>query len=390
MRAMRRGSHAMPGMAAALMVCLWMAGAADALPVADDYNRPNNSDLGSTPVGGVMYEEFIAAGGDLLSSDAARVESGRVRFDGAFYLFTDPAQVRLAGVGFDLDVTAEGRFLADGYDPDDFANAAIFTFRQGMDPGVNSVFTKGAVHLVILPNGTYIIEVVTVSGNLVFGPPPTILFPVDRAPIGPAFLATDTNGNGVLDSNEPFTLRGKIAGNVFCWFMNGVQIGQPLVLPDDAMTGVSTIEASNFLFGRTRAAAGAALDVAFDNLSIQAPVGSCAAGPLEIAMDIKPGGGPNSINPRSKGVIPVAILTSPTFDARTVDPNTVKFGPNGAKPVHAALEDVDGDGDLDLILHFNTQATGIACGDTQAGLTGLTTGGQAIVGMDAISTVGCR
>src|SRR4030095_9043491 len=111
-----------------------------------------------------------------------------------------------------------------------------------------------------------------------------------------------------------------------------------------------------------------------------------------IAIDIKPGTLPNSINPRSKGVIPVAILTTDTFDATVVDPTTVRFGPNGteAAPVQSALEDVDGDGDTDMILHFKTQDTGIVCGDTSASLTGETFGGQAIEGSDSIKTVGCK
>jgi hypothetical protein len=58
--------------------------------------------------------------------------------------------------------------------------------------------------------------------------------------------------------------------------------------------------------------------------------------------------------------------------------------------VQAALEDVDGDGDTDMILHFNTRDTGIQCGDTSASLTGETFSGQEIEGTDAITTVGCR
>jgi hypothetical protein len=41
---------------------------------------------------------------------------------------------------------------------------------------------------------------------------------------------------------------------------------------------------------------------------------------VAVPIDIKPGSFPNSINPQSKGVIPVAILTTDTFDATTVDP----------------------------------------------------------------------
>lgn len=113
---------------------------------------------------------------------------------------------------------------------------------------------------------------------------------------------------------------------------------------------------------------------------------------ITVVIDIKPGSFPNSINPKSKGTIPVAILTTATFDATTVDPATVRFGRTGteAASVHAALEDVDLDGDTDLILHFNTQTTGIQCGDTSASLTGETLDGQMIQGSDAINTVGCK
>jgi hypothetical protein len=51
-------------------------------------------------------------------------------------------------------------------------------------------------------------------------------------------------------------------------------------------------------------------------------------------------------------------LTTGTFDATTVDPTTVIFGRTGieAAQVQAALEDVNGDGKLDLVFLFNTQA----------------------------------
>jgi hypothetical protein len=113
---------------------------------------------------------------------------------------------------------------------------------------------------------------------------------------------------------------------------------------------------------------------------------------LTVDIDIKPDGFPNSINPRNRGVIPVAILTTSAFDATTVDPTTVRFGATGtqAAPVQSALEDVDGDGHPDLILHFRTQQTGIECGDTSASLTGKTTSGQAIQGADFFVTVGCH
>ena len=112
---------------------------------------------------------------------------------------------------------------------------------------------------------------------------------------------------------------------------------------------------------------------------------------IPVTIDIKPGSDPNSINPRSRGVISVAILTTEDFDATTVDPLSVAFGPNGARETHnrGHIEDVDGDGDDDMVLHFNTQDTGIQCGDTSASLTGQTFGGTLIEGSDTVRTVGC-
>jgi hypothetical protein len=111
-----------------------------------------------------------------------------------------------------------------------------------------------------------------------------------------------------------------------------------------------------------------------------------------VAIDLKPGSFPNSVNPRSGGVIPVAILTSPSFDAATVAPESVRFGLDGteASAQQWALEDVDGDGDVDLILHFPTGSTGIGCGATSATLTGQLTSSQPIQGVDSVRTVGCR
>ena len=113
---------------------------------------------------------------------------------------------------------------------------------------------------------------------------------------------------------------------------------------------------------------------------------------VPVDVDVKPGSFPNSINPRSQGVLAVAILTTDTFGASTVEPTSVRFGPSGteAVPVHSALEDADGDGDIDLLLHFRTDSTGIQCDDSTVMLTGTTGTGAAIAGSDSIRTVGCR
>lgn len=114
--------------------------------------------------------------------------------------------------------------------------------------------------------------------------------------------------------------------------------------------------------------------------------------PIEI--DIKPGSDPNSINLKSKGVIPVAILTTPTFDATTVDGTTVMFAT--APPVHDMSDplvvadhqhDVDLDGDIDFVFHFAVQETDIVSDDPSAMLTGNTLGGIPIWGTDSVRTL---
>ena len=111
---------------------------------------------------------------------------------------------------------------------------------------------------------------------------------------------------------------------------------------------------------------------------------------IEVDIDIKPGNFPNSINTKSKGNIPVAVLGSATFDVNDIDRTTLAFGPGGATPAHTDLghlEDVNGDGFMDLVSHYPTQDTGLALGDTDACVTGSTTGGQAFQGCDSVNIV---
>jgi hypothetical protein len=110
-----------------------------------------------------------------------------------------------------------------------------------------------------------------------------------------------------------------------------------------------------------------------------------------VDIDVKPGNDQNKINFKSQGVIPVAIFTTADFDAATIDGSTVALA--GVAADHFALEDVDGDGDVDMISHFRTQDLLAALGldldpgedeTVDAELTGETVDEVMIQGFDTV------
>jgi hypothetical protein len=123
------------------------------------------------------------------------------------------------------------------------------------------------------------------------------------------------------------------------------------------------------------------------------PPGESFIVPIPVRIDIKPGSDPNSINPETKGKIPVAILSTPDFDVPSqVDKTSPTFGRTGDEESLAfcteSAEDVNGDGLLDQVCHFNTQDAGFQQGDTEGILRGLTVDGVPIEGRDSVKIVG--
>jgi streptogramin lyase len=94
---------------------------------------------------------------------------------------------------------------------------------------------------------------------------------------------------------------------------------------------------------------------------------------IPVFVDIKPGSWPNPVNCGSKGVIPIAICGTETFDVTTIDPETILVGREGyagtVSPIRCNIDDVatpfvgppggghdlNGDGFPDLVFHIRTQ-----------------------------------
>lgn len=107
--------------------------------------------------------------------------------------------------------------------------------------------------------------------------------------------------------------------------------------------------------------------------------------PVDVQVDIKPGSEQNSINLKSKGVVPVAVLATDDFDATTIDPATAQFA--GAAPERWSFEDVDDDGDDDIIFHFRTQELALDQNSTEATLTANLLTGEEVSGTDEVRIV---
>ena len=144
-------------------------------------------------------------------------------------------------------------------------------------------------------------------------------------------------------------------------------------------------------------AAGAACP-ASDQRGVSRPQGAaCDIGSVEVevtivGIDVRPGSDTNPISLRVGGTVPVAVLSSATFDASLVEVSSVLLEgvavatrPNGA--YMASLEDVNADGRLDLVLHFPVGLLGLDTSITSLTLTGELIAGDLFQGSDIVTIV---
>jgi hypothetical protein len=131
------------------------------------------------------------------------------------------------------------------------------------------------------------------------------------------------------------------------------------------------------------------------------PTGSTSCGlfivkeaTVNVSVDIKPGSDPNSINLCSGGAVPVAIFGSVEFDVLDVNTETLRFADADVKVVGkkdrslCSYEDVNGDGETDLVCHYATQDIAALDGTSSAAtINGSLHDGTAIAGTDGVIIV---
>jgi hypothetical protein len=142
---------------------------------------------------------------------------------------------------------------------------------------------------------------------------------------------------------------------------------------------------------------------------------SAVAGTVELPLDIKPGSCPNSLNPGSRGKLPMALPGTMDYDVSMIDETTIRLaradGVGGeVEPISAVYDDVatpfvgepcecdetGADGIMDLVLKFRTpdvvaglELDGLNHGDVvELVVTGMLTDGTPFEAYDCIRAVG--
>ena len=116
-----------------------------------------------------------------------------------------------------------------------------------------------------------------------------------------------------------------------------------------------------------------------------------------VDIDFAPWSAANEVRPDDSYIVSVGVMSASTangdardFNATTVDPGTLRFGPAGGQNSAIPLSfDLDSDGDTDMIFGFRVEESGIACSDTDVMISGETFSGQQFIGADSITTTEC-
>lgn len=133
-----------------------------------------------------------------------------------------------------------------------------------------------------------------------------------------------------------------------------------------------------------------------------------ASAPIHVKIDIEPGSNANDITlPSSKGrnsmsqqMLPVAILSTKSFNATNVRVSTASLGNGGMTAMasssgygfpRATIRDVNGDGLKDMVVRFPVSTLrkdgALTTSTTQLCLSAKTSSGESIHGCDSVHVV---
>jgi hypothetical protein len=122
-------------------------------------------------------------------------------------------------------------------------------------------------------------------------------------------------------------------------------------------------------------------------------------GPTTVTIDIKPGSDPNSINLCSRGVVPVAIFGSDDVNVKDIVVNVEEvvvqnlelagsgIAIRGRSKLLYSVEDLNGDGKDDMIVHFDVEDLDPTLIDGEAIIRGELMDGTLIQGSDSVNIV---
>ena len=146
----------------------------------------------------------------------------------------------------------------------------------------------------------------------------------------------------------------------------------------------------NFLDGGTLASNTLGLN---SNGTYTLLISGVAPSMLRIEVEIKPGthGEAAPINPKSKGNIPVALLSSSEFNPAEVDRQSLRFGARGEESsllrCNKDATDMNADGKPDLVCHFDTETAAFKFGDIEGIVSGSLRDGRGFEGRGALKIV---
>ncbi len=312
----------------------------------------------------------------------------------------------LATTGFarDLEVEGETVYLADGrlnvIDVSSPAAPVLLSAIATLD-AAQDVDVEGSLAFVADVDGLQVIDVSNPTAPVALGALPTPRDAPNDVEVarGVAYLAESFSGLELVDVTDP---RRPVQISRYAApprNTSSVEVVGSLAYVGDAAAGVRVLDVSD---PSSPVELGAFFSDSATDVEVRGRLVYLADlsglriidfGPeyvrLSIGIDVKPGAEPNSIQPRSRGLIPVAILGQADFDVSEVDLATVSFGVGAAAPIGAgSRDDIDEDGFSDLVLHFRTQESGIGQGDREVCLHGELEDETGFEGCDSVRTVG--